>query len=490
MISMKRMSVKKLFLYLIVITISSVLINIIFALLHSDLNEVTKQVEEDRKFLKNDEDVTLEGLHQKIWRQIYNLQEEGNCEEKKILYCENSRYLAGLGSMIHRYGVCMQIAFGLGRIWFIDQKVYEQFGGLRKFLRLESKKCGYLKEKYKNAYKYNVRHKKNYIVNSNTFNVNNTYKVMLYNLVGHFPHPSHIPTTIPYEIEKILSKHNITQPWLWFTSQFLGYLLRPYNEKFMQKIKNISDVLDLKHPYVAMHVRRGDKISTKEARLTSESEYFNKAEKYYNKNLPHSTQRVIYLASDDNKVKNNLEDLASDKYKIISRPSFHLENITRDRYTLGAIETMFIDLYFLVHSNYTVCTYSSNIGRLIFELKQTIYPFTSDNRVVSLDTLKPDYIWPTFFSRHFHLYYVTTSRNTLEKQIGNGIGKMITYEPGELFRVNMTNVICETGDICVVYCTLIKDRDPTILKVGYIFKNNLLKWPGNPEYHFYPKARK
>ena len=92
---------------------------------------------------------SLDSIHNLIWQQIEMLQEEGDCEEKKIIHCENTGNFAGLGSMIHRYVTCAQVAFGLGRIFFIHQREYAHFGGLNRWLKDESNRCGYLKSTYR-----------------------------------------------------------------------------------------------------------------------------------------------------------------------------------------------------------------------------------------------------------------------------------------------------------------------------------------------------
>ena len=102
---------------------------------------------------------SLEDIHLKIRDQIHSLQEEGDCDQKKILFCENKQGIAGFGSMMHRYGVCMQIAYGLGRIWFINQ----YHGALEKYFKPESSKCGYLKKKYLKVIKQNIQDKRSYI---------------------------------------------------------------------------------------------------------------------------------------------------------------------------------------------------------------------------------------------------------------------------------------------------------------------------------------
>ena len=49
------------------------------------------------------------------------------------------------------------------------------------------------------------------------------------------------------------------------------------------------------------------------------------------------------------------------------------------------IESLLIDINLLAHTNFTTCTMSSNICRLIRLLKNAIPPYNTINNVVSLD---------------------------------------------------------------------------------------------------------
>ena len=73
-------------------------------------------------------------------------------------------------------------------------------------MKLESRKCGYLKEKhrnYGNICNFNVR--KCYL-NGNVSEVNNTYNVLEIDVIAIFPVQKYIPTTIPSFIEHELKK--------------------------------------------------------------------------------------------------------------------------------------------------------------------------------------------------------------------------------------------------------------------------------------------
>ena len=71
----------------------------------------------------------------------------------------------------------------------------------------------------------------------NGFEINNTYKVLEFRTDEKFPAPRRIPSTIPFEIEKQLFSLEMERPWLWFTSQFLGYLLLRLNPE-MKNLRN------------------------------------------------------------------------------------------------------------------------------------------------------------------------------------------------------------------------------------------------------------
>ena len=76
---------------------------------------------------------------------------------------------------------------------------------------------------------------------------NNFYKVLEIFPKLSFSIPRYTPSTIPSFIEGALVKRKVKDLWLWFTSQFFGYLvLRPNNEfqKSLENIKsNISQIL-------------------------------------------------------------------------------------------------------------------------------------------------------------------------------------------------------------------------------------------------------
>ena len=244
---------------------------------------------------------TLKDIQEFIWNILDELQESGNCEDKSILYCEGADNFAGLGSMLFRYGYCLQVAFALGRTMFIYQKQYQHFGGLNKWLRLEPKKCRYLKEKYRNyPNRCNLEDRKCYL-DDNVLVVNNSNKVLEIFPKPSFPMPRYIPSTVPSFIEKSLAMLNVKDPWLWFTSQFLGYLVLRPNDEFQKTLENIKSSLSYPNIGLSLHIRRGDKITQHEADFIPDRTFIDAIQNLYDhENIKESNStRIIYIASDD-----------------------------------------------------------------------------------------------------------------------------------------------------------------------------------------------
>ena len=156
----------------------------------------------------------------------------------------------------------------------------------------------------------------------------------------------------------------------------------------------------------------------------------------------------------------------------------------RTQYNTNIMETMLIDLHFLTYSNYTVCTYSSNIGRLIYELKQTIPPYTADNYTISVEYPSDvGYMWYGYMDWFFYLYYVTTADNSNVSSIDKR--KVIRYRSGQLVEYNGTDCISKENGIILYYIRTKYNNRPGD-KEGYVLKKHLTKWPGRPKYYFYP----
>ena len=88
--------------------------------------------------------------------------------------------------------------------------------------------------------------------------INNTYKILEFT-GNEFPGPKYIRSTVPQNIYMKLVALGVKHPGHWFTAQLLGYMILRRNTDFEQKFQQEMKKLKIQRPYVAMHIRRGDK---------------------------------------------------------------------------------------------------------------------------------------------------------------------------------------------------------------------------------------
>ena len=203
----------------------------------------------------NEKEKKLKEIHDFIFNSLDKIKNSGNCDEKKIIRCHAS-VVSGFGSLVHRYVICLHIALALNRIFFIEQKQFSSFGGLPSFVKLEEGRCSYLKNSlssitnrcdFSNPECYNDNY---------SYEINNDYKLLEFTREADFPAPKYIPGTLPKNIETRLMVLGIDNPWHWFTSQLIGYLLTP-NKKLQQKLNSHIQNIDFNRPVIGVHIRHG-----------------------------------------------------------------------------------------------------------------------------------------------------------------------------------------------------------------------------------------
>ena len=424
---------------------------------------------------------SLKEIHQLIWQQIHTLQEEGDCERKKILLCKNVENFSGFGSNVHRYGVCMQVAYGLGRLFFIHQEEYSHFNGIFQWVKPESVKCGYLKNKYllNNTNVCNAQNSFCYL--SNGYDIDNTHQVIEFNTMkAMVPYPRHIPGTLPEELKKNLLYLGIKTPWIWFTSQFLGYLLLRPNFEFNKTLIRSKENINFKSPVVGFHIRHGDKLTSGEAKYVNENLFVNKAQNYFNQtDVP---VKRVYIATDDFPVINIIQKLAPE-FVTLNLPSSYLTiglgNYFQKNFPKEIIESTLIDLYLLSSCDYLVCDVSSNLCRLAYELKQTLFPFEQDNFLKPVGEDQEVYYWWWNFIYPFSWHL----------KFGLSAPQGFSYENGKFLKTY--NPKPTSPEIINNSFTYFKNIKP-IGNNSKQYKNkcgeqeDLLEWPGSPCYYFFP----
>ncbi|CAH8843497.1 unnamed protein product [Trichobilharzia szidati] len=203
-----------------------------------------------------------------------------------------------------------------------------------------------------------------------------------------------IPPAVPNHISEELSQLH-GAPFIWFAGQLASYLMRP---KF--DISNEMKIFNNRSesPVVGIHVRRTDKINT-EASFHSLEQYMKEVERYFQfidarrqmmsrteewiddiKSPFHQrvyrqlkpVERRVYIATDDPSVF----DEAKLKYKNYTfygdRRRANSAAVFK-RHTDDSVMGVVMDILILSKTDYIVCTFSSQVCRLAYELMQSNY---------------------------------------------------------------------------------------------------------------------
>ncbi|CAM9717302.1 unnamed protein product [Ectocarpus sp. 12 AP-2014] len=142
--------------------------------------------------------------------------------------------------------------------------------------------------------------------------------------------------------------------------------------------------------YVAIHVRRGDKITHGEAKMTEVPVYLQAAESF----LGNSTEGEVgpssitglWVASDDSSVLQEVKALASNYFpkvqpeRVVSisfrteAPALHSDGVklpsTSRSMTYELYVGLHAELYMMSHAEIFVGTFSSNVGRLVYLMRE------------------------------------------------------------------------------------------------------------------------
>ena len=343
---------------------------------------------------------TTRSLSKIIQDRLWRMQNPKNCSEAKFFYCDK-RYTCGFGCLIHHVLVCFAVAFASNRTLLLDESFYK----MSKHFQPVSKSCPWSKMMKQYPKKNNVSHFSE--INA----VNEKFVYML---------PYETPRTwgqyieaLPYNLPQELAEELILvspDPYAWFIGQFAKFLLRPLkpfdsNQHF---------------PRAAIHIRRTDKLKH-EAEYHDSIEYMNLVEEFYDiqdakAGKTGSVVREVFVATDEPEVIKEIQ-AKYPGYKIIANLTIaSTVNNLHDRNSHLGIDGIVRDLQILAKAEFLVCTMSSNVCRLTYEMRNL--PLESDLDLVrSLDVKW--YVWP--FKRTKRYRAIEKSSNNLTFDVGDEI---------------------------------------------------------------------
>lgn len=300
------------------------------------------------------------------------LQNPKDCDSARKLVCKMSKG-CGYGCQLHHLVYCMIMAYSTERTLVLKSKGWRYHrGGWEEIFQSVSDTCTDV----------DSVHAKMWPSSPATLVVN----VPIIDSLQ--PRPSYLPLAIPADIAPRLKRLH-GDPIVWWVGQFFKFLLRPQHNT-QEMLNQGLEKLGWKKPIVGVHVRRTDKIGT-EASLHELNEYMSHVEDYFRTLETNSNGTVIrvprrvFLASDDFKVIEQARNQYPD-YEILGDPEVAKTAGVSTRYTDNSLNGIIFDIHALSLCDYLVCTFSSQVCRVSYEIMQAMYPDAS-NRFKSLDDI-------------------------------------------------------------------------------------------------------
>ncbi|XP_016084563.1 alpha-(1,6)-fucosyltransferase-like [Sinocyclocheilus grahami] len=126
-----------------------------------------------------------------------------------------------------------------------------------------------------------------------------------------------------------------------------------------------------------VHVRRTDKVGTEAAFHPIEEYMVHVEEQFqYMAQRGHVDKKRVYLATDDPSLLQEAKVKYTD-YEFISDNSISWSASLHNRYTENSLRGVILDIHFLSQTDFLVCTFSSQVCRVAYEIMQTLHPDAS-----------------------------------------------------------------------------------------------------------------
>lgn len=182
--------------------------------------------------------------------------------------------------------------------------------------------------------------------------------------------PTFLPQAVPEQIlESLSSLHS--HPPAFFVGTFISYLMR-FNSETKEKLDAALKAIPFNEgPVVGLQIRRTDKVGT-EAAFHSLKEYMEWTEIWFKveeKRQEKVLKRMIFIASDDPSVVPEAQ-ANYPEYKVFGSTEIAKTAQLNNRYTDESLMGVITDIYILSKVDYLVCTFSSQVCRMGYELRQ------------------------------------------------------------------------------------------------------------------------
>ncbi|KAK7104050.1 alpha-(1,6)-fucosyltransferase-like [Littorina saxatilis] len=293
-----------------------------------------------------------------VQRRLEYLQNPKDCQRAKYVLCDLQKG-CGFGCQLHHVTYCLVVAYATQRTLVLHSKGwrYASKGWDSVFMPL-SNTCT---EVSGSTVHWGVSKSQM-----------DAAKVIQLPIVDSLhPRPDFMPLAIPEDLAPRLNTFHGDPP-VWWIGQMVRYLMRP-NSHLQEEISSSKQRMGFKGPIVGVHIRRTDKVGV-EAAFHGLDEYMQHVDAYFNQREHRESipQRRVYLATDDPSVLADAKRRYS-KYEFISDNGISRSAALGSRYTDSSLRGIILDIHFLANTDYLVCTFSSQVCRVAYELMQTYH---------------------------------------------------------------------------------------------------------------------
>ncbi|XP_052441865.1 alpha-(1,6)-fucosyltransferase-like [Carassius gibelio] len=297
-----------------------------------------------------------------VQNRISFLQNPQDCSKARKLVC-NINKGCGYGCQLHHVVYCFMIAYGTQRVLILESHNWRYAPkGWETVFRAVSDTCTD-RSGASSGHWSGEAHDRDVQV------------VELPIVDSLHPRPPYLPLAIPEDLAPRLQRLH-GDPSVWWVSQFVKYLVRP--QAWLEKeIQETCGKLGFKHPIIGVHVRRTDKVGT-EAAFHPIEEYMVHVEEQYQYMAQRGSvdKKRVYLATDDPSLLQEAKIKYPD-YEFISDNSISWSASLHNRYTENSLRGVILDIHFLSQTDFLVCTFSSQVCRVAYEIMQTLHPDAS-----------------------------------------------------------------------------------------------------------------
>ncbi|KAK4887719.1 hypothetical protein RN001_003990 [Aquatica leii] len=303
-----------------------------------------------------------------VQKRLQYLQHPADCKNAKKIVSTIS-YFCGFGCQMHHLVHAMILAYGLERTLILESTdwPYHQ-GGWNKVFMPVSNSCTTVDD----------------AITVNWPGNDNATAIRIPPYADIIPRSQYMPLAVPEDlVDRLKTIHG--NPIVWWIGQILKYVwkLQPITTAY---INHYMKKFEIKYPFVGVQIRRTDKLLG-EAQYYSIEEYMDVVDEYYNsiETKTNLTKRRIYIGTEDYNVI--VETKAKyPHYEILYNKNLpEIPNVEL-AHMYDNVFDVILDLHIQVHSDLLVCTFSSNICRLIYALIQNNYVDASA-KAISLDTV-------------------------------------------------------------------------------------------------------